>query len=70
MLLLSLISTAEMPLEEVVELVKRVQIPGYEQARQLFSSAIASGMLSPSIGGGFYLQSEIRSLLRWGTVAA
>jgi hypothetical protein len=70
MLLFSFISDGEMPLGEVIELAKRVQIPGYEQARQLFPGGIASGMLSPSIGGGFYLQSEIRSLLHWPTGAA
>jgi hypothetical protein len=70
MLLLSLIATGEMPLNELVELGKRVQIPGYEQTRQVFPLAIPNGVLSPAIGSGFYLQSEIRSLLHWATVAA
>ena len=33
MLLLSLISSRDMPADEVIELTKRVQIPGYELAR-------------------------------------
>jgi len=67
MLLLSLIACREMPEEEVLELAKRVQIPGYEQARDLFPEAIAEGVVEPSIGEGYYLQGEIQTLLRWAT---
>jgi hypothetical protein len=63
MLLLSLIAPGELPINEVLELIKRVQIPGYEQARELFDDAIAQGVLKPSIGEGYYLQSEIEALL-------
>jgi hypothetical protein len=65
MLLLSLIAQNEMPSSQVLELAKRVQIPGYEQARDLFHKAIDDGMIAPSIGEGFYMQSEIRQLLGW-----
>jgi hypothetical protein len=70
MMLLSLIAADELPRDELLELAKRVQIPGYEEARELFSQAIAEGVMEPSIGTGYYLQSEIRSVLRWGTRAA
>jgi hypothetical protein len=70
MLLLSLIASGEVSAFEVIELAKRVQIPGYEQARDLFQMAIENGLLSPSIGKGFYLQSEIQALLRWTANAA
>jgi hypothetical protein len=63
MMLLSLIAQNEMPTSQVLELAKRVQIPGYEQARDLFHKAIDHGMIAPSIGEGFYMQSEIRELL-------
>jgi len=65
MLLLSLIACREMAEEDVMELAKRVQIPGYEQARDLFPEAIAEGVVEPSIGKGYYLQGEIQTLLRW-----
>jgi hypothetical protein len=65
MLSLSLIAEGEMPIVEVLELVKRVHIPGYEQTRELFSRAIHGGNLAPLISEGFYLQSEIRELLTW-----
>jgi hypothetical protein len=64
MLLLSFFGAGEMPKDDLLELAKRVQIPGYEQARELFPEAIQTGVLEPSIGDGYYLQSEIRTLLR------
>lgn len=66
MLLLSLIASGDFSAGEVIELTKRVQIPGYEQARDFFQMAIESGYLSPSIAIGFYLQSEIQAVLRCG----
>jgi hypothetical protein len=65
MLILSLIACREMPEQDVLELAKRVQIPGYEQARDFFPEAIAEGVVEPSIGEGYYLQGEIQTLLRW-----
>jgi hypothetical protein len=65
MLLLSLIAEDEMPRTEILELVKRVHIPGYEQTRELFHDAIHGGAIAPSIGEGFYMQSEMRDLFLW-----
>ena len=65
MLLLSLIAENEMPKAELLELAKRVQIPGYEQSRELFHEAIDGGLVAPLIREGFYMQSEIRELLSW-----
>jgi hypothetical protein len=65
MLLMSLIASGEAAAGDVIEVAKRVQIPGYEQARDSFQLAIDCGLLSPAIGNGFYLQSEIRAVLRW-----
>jgi hypothetical protein len=65
MLLFSFISSGEMPLEDVLELAKRVQIPGYEQSRDLLQKLFAQGLASASIGEGFYLQSEIQTVLQW-----
>ena len=65
MLLLSFLAEGDMPTEELLELVKRVHIPGYEQTRELFDEAIHGGAVAPLIGEGFYMQSEIHDLLRW-----
>ena len=60
MLLLSFVASEEAPRNKVLELIKRVQIPGYEEAIPYFQQAITRGLFVPSIGNGFFLQSEIR----------
>ncbi len=65
MLLLSLIAERELPREEVIELAKRVQIPGYEAVHELFHEAVSEGVITPSISPGFFLQCEISEMLKW-----
>lgn len=65
MLLLSMIAERELPLQELIELIKRVQIPGYEAAYELVHDAVSGGVIAPAIGLGFYLQCEIRDVLNW-----
>jgi hypothetical protein len=65
MLLLSLIAERELPAREVIELAKRVQIPGYEAVYELVHDAVREGVIAPSISSGFYLQSEICDVLKW-----
>lgn len=62
-LLLSLLAAGELPSIEVIELAKRVQIPGYELARNVVGERNLPQFLSPSLGHGCYLQSEIAELL-------
>lgn len=72
MLLLSLISSGELPKHEILELAKRVQIPRYELARAI-PQRIAQGVCRPLLGPGYYLQSELQELIAWaktGIVAA
>lgn len=63
-LLLSLLAAGELPTSEVVELAKRVQIPGYELARNLIGLQNLPQILRPWLGHGCYLQSEIAELVR------
>lgn len=65
MLLLSMIAERELPAEEVIELAKRIQIPGYEEVHELLYDAVREGVIAPSISSGFYLQCEIRDVLEW-----
>jgi hypothetical protein len=65
MLLLSFLASGEFPRDEVLELIKRVQIPYYEQASQPIHEALELGALIPAIGQGYYLQSEMRFVLGW-----
>jgi hypothetical protein len=65
MLLLSFLAIGEMPKDDVLELAKRVQIPGYEQTRELLQEAMDEGVVTPAIRERYYLQSELDALLRW-----
>lgn len=65
MLLLSMIAGREFPLQEVIELAKRVQIPGYEAVYELAHDAVSEGVIAPSISSGFYLQCEIWDVMKW-----
>jgi hypothetical protein len=44
MLLLAFLTEDELLKDDVLELAKRVQIPGYEQTRELFRGAINRGL--------------------------
>lgn len=63
MILLSFLAEEELPHREILELVKRVQIPGYELVRNLSPRGQHSTLLSPVLSHGYYLQSEIREML-------
>ena len=65
MLLLSMIAERELPVQELIELAKRVQIPGYEAVYELVHDAVSEGVIAPSISSGFYLQCEIWDVLKW-----
>ena len=70
MLLLSLMAERELPAEELIELTKRVQIPGYEAVHELVHDAVSEGVIAPCISSGFYLQCEIWDVLRWAKYRA
>ncbi len=65
MLLLSMIAERELPAQELIELAKRLQIPGYEVVHELVHDAVSEGVIAPSISSGFYLQCEIWDVLKW-----
>lgn len=65
MALLSFLDEKLIPQEEILELIKRLHIPGYEQARRYFDEAISEGVFEPNTRPGFYWQSDIESVLRF-----
>lgn len=65
MLLLSFLASGDFPRDEVLELIKRVQVPHYEQVSESIDRALELGALVPAIGQGYYLQSEMRLVLGW-----
>lgn len=64
MTLLSFLDSGEFPKAEILELAKRVQIPGYELARNLLGCRIPSKAFTPYLGHGYYLQSELQKLAK------
>ena len=63
MLLLSLLAAGELPRAEILELAKRVQIPGYEVTRILFQAGNGSKVMRAVLGHRCYLQSEMQEML-------
>jgi hypothetical protein len=63
--LLSFIAYGKLPIGEILEIIKRLHIPGYEQARFYFDEAIANGVFEPNTMPGYYRQSEINAVLRY-----
>jgi hypothetical protein len=64
MRLLIFLSENELPKNEVIEIIKRLHIPGYEQARLFFKEAIRDGVFEPDSPAGFHWQSEINAVLK------
>lgn len=65
MTLLSWIAKGELPVHEILELTKRLHIPGYEWARPHFNDAIAEGVIAPGTVPGFYTTDDIRAVLEF-----
>jgi hypothetical protein len=63
--MLQLLHETHMPVEDVIEMTKRLQIPGYEHARHHFEDAIADGAFEPNQPAGFYRQDDINEVLKW-----
>lgn len=62
-LLISMIADRELPTEELLEMIKRLHIPGYEHARKHFSRAITEAIIDPNLPPGYYWQYEIKAVL-------
>ena len=67
MVLLSLLAEGELPHTEILELLRRVQIPGYELVRSVSRTRRRSKLLASVLGHGCYLQSEIQEVLARAT---
>ena len=66
MRLLSFLSRDEfLNKEEVLEMIKRLHIPGYETGRHHFDAAIAEGVFEPNTPEGYYHQFQIKATNEW-----
>lgn len=63
--LLSILVEAGSSQADVIEMLKRIHVRGYEQARFHFERAIAEGVIETNLPPGFYWQSQIRTVLEW-----
>lgn len=65
MRLLVMISESELPKTEALEMIKRIHIPGYDQAKDYFGEAISQGCFEPNMPRSFYLQSDIEATIKY-----
>lgn len=63
MRLLNLLDEGYLPKTEVIEMIQRLHIPGYEQARPHFETAAAAGVVHPRMRPGFFFQEQIQVVL-------
>ena len=63
--LLCLLSENELPDVEVIEMIKRLHIPGYEHARKHFEAAIADEVFHQNTKAGFHAIADIKATLTW-----
>lgn len=64
MVLLSFLVSEDFPREQVLELVKRVHIPGYELTCNLLRNKIVSTAATVFLGRDYYLQSEMQEVIQ------
>jgi len=65
MQLLAMIVDQAVPVSEILEMIKRIHIPGYEHARLHFDRAISEGVFEPNMPKNFYRQSDIEDTIQF-----
>jgi hypothetical protein len=65
MRLLTMLHTERAEKEDVLEMIKRLHIPGYEHARRGFGSAISEDVFEPNTPSGYYDQGDIAATLEF-----
>jgi len=63
--LLEYIAEEEIDRSEILEMIKRMHIPGYEHAHLYFEEAISEGIFEPNTFPGYYSQSNIEAVNNW-----
>ncbi len=64
--LLVMISENELPKSEVLDMIQRIHVPGYEAARKYFKGAVSEGVIEPNLPEGFYFQDDIKAAIKFG----
>lgn len=63
--LLAFLHEDRLPQEEVLEMIKRLHVPGYEWARFHFEGAISQGIFNQRNAVGYHTQEDIEATLRY-----
>lgn len=63
MYLLCKIAQGEIPTNQLLEMIKRLYIPGYEIARRHFDKALRKGIIEQEWYPGYYTQEQISLVL-------
>jgi hypothetical protein len=65
MTLIGMMVAHESPLEEIVETIRRLYVPGYEEARPYFADALSEAVIDARMPPGCYFQTQIQAVLQW-----
>lgn len=66
MLLLSFIAEGDFAEnKEIIEVIKRLLVPGYEQVRHHLERAASEGVCEPNTPEGFPEQTQIEAVIKW-----
>ncbi len=61
--LLEMIAELDMPILGLLEIIKRIHIPGYEHAKRHFQRALDAGAIEPNTLEGYWRQDTIQLVL-------
>ena len=65
MRLLAFIANETVPIEETLEMIKRLHVPGYEHVRFHLRAATSAGVFDPIFGPGIIVEPQIDDVLEW-----
>jgi len=65
MTLLEFLSDSPSTADEIIEIIKRIHIDGYDAARRHFNAAVREGVFEPNTKPDFYRQRDIQATLKW-----
>jgi hypothetical protein len=65
MRLLSFIADGNFPVAEVLRMIKRLHVPGFEMARDFFAAAASEGVIRQGTPDTYHDQGDINAVLQW-----
>jgi hypothetical protein len=65
MRLLSFIAEGNFPVVEVLRMIKRLHVPGFEIARDFFGAAASEGVIRQGTPDAYHDQGDINAVLQW-----